>query len=353
MAIISERDQAIVNAYNNTVQTGFAGTGPGTPLGNIPVYRKVMGDIDDNYLAPPKFVATPVASFQAERVLRPNLTAAVSVPKGSGPFPILVHAHGHGLRAGHPNKYEPWIRLMSSYGFVVVFPDYRLQPESTYEDQVDDMNFAIQWAKDNARELKGNPDKMILGGDSAGGRMAFDVMMRHLDNPAGGKAHAADAAATDLHGGRQRRYERRSAGGPFCAQTHAAPQGLPAGLLLRHAARLHQDGADGCRQGIQSSDDGVSEKGRLSSRCTARLSVGMAASRDGPYNPGTGLLYRQAEVRAACRGAEKQYNAHDGYCATCQVAYGNPVLIGLCCSAFPAFRLASCSNRSGSPARHS
>jgi acetyl esterase/lipase len=190
VAIISEKDQAIVNGYNKTVQVGFANSGPGTPLNNIPVYRKVMADIDDNYLAPPKFVATPVASFQAERVLRPNLTAAVSVPKGSGPFPILVHAHGHGLRAGHPNKYEPWIRLMSSYGFVVVFPDYRLQPESTYEDQVDDMNFAIQWAKDNARDLKGNPDRMILGGDSAGGRMAFDVMMRHLDNAAGARFRA-------------------------------------------------------------------------------------------------------------------------------------------------------------------
>lgn len=190
MAIISEKDQAIINGYNTTVQTGFAAGGPGSPLANVPLYRKVMADIDDNYISPPNFVGAAVASFQAERVLRPNLTAAVSVPKGAGPFPMLVHAHGHGLRAGHPKEYENWIRLMTSYGFVVIFPDYRLQPESTYEDQVDDMNFAIRWAKDNARELKGNVDRMVIGGDSAGGRMAFDVMMRHLNDPAGARYRA-------------------------------------------------------------------------------------------------------------------------------------------------------------------
>jgi dienelactone hydrolase len=197
MAIVSEKDQAIVNDYNTTVQNGFAQFGgmPGPRPGAAPPtpeeiaqrtssYRKVMALIT-RFLSPPGFVSAPVSSFHAERPLRPGLTAAVAVPKGKGPFPMWVHAHGHGLSAGHPAEYEPWIRLLASYGIVVVFPDYRLQPESSYEDQVDDMKFAIQWTKEHAGELHGAADRMIIGGDSAGGHLALDVLMRGLKDPNG------------------------------------------------------------------------------------------------------------------------------------------------------------------------
>jgi acetyl esterase/lipase len=212
MAIVSEKDQAIINDYNTTVQGGFAKFGgiPGPRQGNAPPtreeiaartdgYRKVMGLIT-RFLLPPGFKAASVASFQAERPLRPGLTAAVAVPHGKGPFPIWVHAHGHGLTAGHPYEYEPWIRLMASYGIVVIFPDYRLQPESSFEDQVDDMNFAIQWAKQHAAELHGATDRMILGGDSAGSRLSFDVLMRALKDPNGARFQAFACVDGQMNG---------------------------------------------------------------------------------------------------------------------------------------------------------
>jgi acetyl esterase/lipase len=215
MAIVSEKDQAIVNDYNTTVQNGFAKYGgiggprpgganqpPPTPqqmAQQLDGYRKVMALIT-RFLSPPGFVAAAVASFQAERPLRPGLTASIAVPKGKGPFPMWVHAHGHGLRAGHPSEYEPWIRLLASYGIVVVFPDYRLQPESSYEDQVDDMNFAVKWTKEHAGELHGVADRMIIGGDSAGAHLAFDVLMRALKDPAGVRFQAFACVDGQMNG---------------------------------------------------------------------------------------------------------------------------------------------------------
>ena len=99
--------------------------------------------------------------------------------------PMLIHGHGHGLRAGRPPEYEPWIREMSSYGFVVLFPDYRWQTEATYENQIDDMLFSIKWAKDNAARINGDVQRLVLGGDSAAGGLAFDVLLRTLADPNG------------------------------------------------------------------------------------------------------------------------------------------------------------------------
>jgi acetyl esterase/lipase len=102
----------------------------------------------------------------------------------------MIHAHGHGLRAGSSPEYEPWIREMSAHGFVVIYPDYRWQSEFTYEDQIDDMTFAVKWAKENAARIKGNAERLTIGGDSAAGALAFDVMLRALADPKGARFKA-------------------------------------------------------------------------------------------------------------------------------------------------------------------
>lgn len=216
MPVISEKDQRLVNGYNTTVANGFAKFGgqPGPrPAGAAPptreeqiqqaqAYRQVMNLIDTQFLNPPGAIKAPVKSFVAERPLRPGLTAAVAVPNGKGPFPIWVHAHGHGLRAGHPKFYEPWMRLLASYGFVVVFPDYRLAPEVDYEEQVSDMMFGLQWAREHARELNGSADRMIIGGDSSGGALALDILLRTLKDPNGTRFRAYACVDGQINGAR-------------------------------------------------------------------------------------------------------------------------------------------------------
>lgn len=199
--LISESDQKILNSYTSTLQQLIKENAamPKTPENDLKGYRKLMLAINP-YKFPPGFKSKAVASFEPKRELRPGLTAAVSIPKGNGPFPIMIHAHGHGLRAGRPPEYEPWMREMSSYGFVVIYPDYRWQPENSYEDQIEDMTFSVKWAKENAEKIKGNPERLILGGDSAGGGLAFEVLVRTLEDPSGPRFVAYESVDGQIPG---------------------------------------------------------------------------------------------------------------------------------------------------------
>ncbi len=201
MPIISAKDQKIVNDYTSMIQmsTKEAASHPQSPAQGLADYRTMMIRINP-YKYPPGFKVADVASYEPARALRPGLTAAVSIPRGKGPFPIMVHAHGHGLRAGSSPEYTPWIREMSSHGFIVIFPNYRWQPEHTYEDQISDMEFAIQWAKDNAKALNGDAQRMTLGGDSAGSGLAFDVLLRNLAKPAGHRFKAFASVDGNING---------------------------------------------------------------------------------------------------------------------------------------------------------
>jgi acetyl esterase/lipase len=186
MSLIPEADQKLVNDYLAMIAEDskpLMALGFNSPQG-LTAYRAMMAKIVP-YTNPPGYKSKPVASFDPAAPLRPGLTAAIAIPHGQGPFPIMIHAHGHGLRAGHPPEYEPWIREMASHGFVVVFPDYRLQPEHSYEDEIDDMYFAATWAKNNARKISGDAERMTLGGDSAGGGLTFDLLLRELAKPDG------------------------------------------------------------------------------------------------------------------------------------------------------------------------
>jgi acetyl esterase/lipase len=184
--LISETDQKIINNYTSMIQQSMkeAAGHPQSAEQSLADYRSMMLKINP-YKFPNGFAGKPVASFEPRRQLRSGLTAAVSTPKGKGPFPIMIHAHGHGLRAGSSPEYTPWIKEMSSHGFVIIFPDYRWQPEHSYEDQMDDMNFAIKWAKENAAAIHGDVERMTLGGDSAGAGLAFDLLLRSLADPNG------------------------------------------------------------------------------------------------------------------------------------------------------------------------
>ena len=192
MALISENDQKVIAGIRGEFDRFMAMRAAKGEHGmhmDIVEYRALSAKTIP-YKKPPGYREADVAAFHPAMELRPGLTASIAVPHGRGPFPVMVHAHGLGLRAGHPPEYSPWIRLMASYGFVVVFPDYRLQPEFSYEQQVDDMMFAIGWVQHNAARIQADPARMTLGGDSAAGSLVFDILTRTLADPQGPRFRA-------------------------------------------------------------------------------------------------------------------------------------------------------------------
>ena len=85
----------------------------------------------------------------------------------------LLHIHGGGYVSGSPEALDPiLIRLAAELGIVIVSVDYRLAPEHPIPAPLDDCYAALKWMHENAEELRINPTKIAVGGESAGGGLA-------------------------------------------------------------------------------------------------------------------------------------------------------------------------------------
>src|SRR5216684_4098235 len=128
------------------------------------------------------------------------LLARVFKPRGAGPFPALVECHGGAWCITERLRHQ----FMASHGIVSIALDFRSGNEDPYPASVQDINYAVRWAKRNARELKSRPDLIGLSGQSSGGHLAMLVAMRPHDpryaaialpagSGAGSPAHDASA----------------------------------------------------------------------------------------------------------------------------------------------------------------
>lgn len=97
-------------------------------------------------------------------------------PKGEGPFPVIVYYHGGGWVIADLDTYDASPRaLVNATNAVVVSAHYRQAPEHKFPAAHDDAYAAYKWVLAHAKELKGDPKKIALVGESAGGNMAAAV----------------------------------------------------------------------------------------------------------------------------------------------------------------------------------
>lgn len=126
------------------------------------------------------------------------LVARVFKPRGEGPFPALVECHGGAWCLSDRTTERLRHEAMASHGIVSIALDFRSGNEDPYPASVQDINYAVRWAKLNARGLKTRPDLVGLSGQSSGGHLAMLVAMRPHDPrysaiplPVGSPAHDA------------------------------------------------------------------------------------------------------------------------------------------------------------------
>ena len=101
---------------------------------------------------------------------------------GSGPFPVLVYFHGGGWVIGNIESHETVCRtLTNAAGCVTVSVDYRLAPEHKFPVGPEDCYAATQWVATNAATINGDPTRIAVGGDSAGGNLSAVVSLMARD----------------------------------------------------------------------------------------------------------------------------------------------------------------------------
>lgn len=95
---------------------------------------------------------------------------------GGDPTGLLVWFHGGGWVIGDLESHDALCRSLAvRSGHAVLSIDYRLAPEHPFPAPLDDCVAATRWAHEHAAELGADPDRIALGGDSAGGNLAAVV----------------------------------------------------------------------------------------------------------------------------------------------------------------------------------
>ena len=133
--------------------------------------KKVLQDRGQDTSPTPK-----VARLRSADIPGPGgatIPARVYTPEGRGPFPVVVYYHGGGWVIADPHVYDSSARAVAGGAkAIVVSVDYRRGPEHKFPAAHDDAFAAYQWARRNARSFGGDPARVAVMGESAGGGLA-------------------------------------------------------------------------------------------------------------------------------------------------------------------------------------
>ena len=101
-----------------------------------------------------------------------ELTLDVTVPLGSGPFPVMVYIHGGAWIWGSPVTHRKLTHRLAQQGFLTLSVDYRLAPEAPFPAGLNDCIHAVHFAAEFASKWGGDSDRIVIAGDSAGANLA-------------------------------------------------------------------------------------------------------------------------------------------------------------------------------------
>jgi acetyl esterase/lipase len=140
---------------------------------DAPVQKK---DAPAEKKAAPKRLAAP-KGFTAEYDIKyvPDGDSAQALDiyfpdrRADKPQPLLVWIHGGGW-VGGSKSFHPYLNQLGR-GYIVVSVEYRFSQKAKFPAQIQDCQAAIRWLRANAKKYNIDPDRVGVGGGSAGGHL--------------------------------------------------------------------------------------------------------------------------------------------------------------------------------------
>jgi len=146
---------------------------------DVAVARTQLGAVAGAFSTP---VVVPVRDFT---IPGPAGDVPVRHYRAEPDAPLLVFLHGGGFVLGGINTHDALCRrLCHDAGVHVLSVDYRLAPEHKAPAAAEDSMAAYLWAVQHADDLGADPQRVAVGGDSAGGNLAAVVALTARDTGA-------------------------------------------------------------------------------------------------------------------------------------------------------------------------
>ena len=97
--------------------------------------------------------------------------------KSAKSLPAIVFFFGGGWTSGSPVQFEPQSRHLAARGMIAIVADYRVKTRQDAKpaDCVSDAKACVRWVRANAARLGIDPERIAVGGGSAGGHLAAAV----------------------------------------------------------------------------------------------------------------------------------------------------------------------------------
>lgn len=99
----------------------------------------------------------------------------VYYPRGTAytdKLPVIIDIHGGGWMYASKDLNEYYCRALADRGFVVFNMSYRLVPDVTVNEQIQDCMSALKWIQENMQDYPCDSENIMLTGDSAGGMLS-------------------------------------------------------------------------------------------------------------------------------------------------------------------------------------
>jgi acetyl esterase len=104
----------------------------------------------------------------------PAHTLDIYLPENPAPQRLVImYIHGGGFTMCSKDTHQGVALAYANNGYIVLNMNYRLAPKYRYPAAVEDVAYAWQWITNNISRYGGDPERIIVAGESAGGNLTL------------------------------------------------------------------------------------------------------------------------------------------------------------------------------------